>query len=543
MILSKSSAESRRETLAARALAVVLHDEFDTDFTVFSAEAGQQLWPEAEQPIAADAVRTNLSSCAATNKVHIQFDNDARAFDIQIPFGSCEEIKLVATGSVSTLARSSADQHIELQRLERWVNSVCERLKQADQLQAQRHAEDELRAQAKKAWELNLKVERVIRHMRVHKDAAVGVREILEAAAGAIDAESLIWLPQHGEQRACQDAPVLAPHDVESLINSLRKLPDLRERGVCIVEDVSATDWGRNYPKLSSVIIFAVPHSRPVGWLLALNKKVIPDPRAVTTSGRTAFRRGDAAALAPFSALLGLLVRSYERYQELKDLLVGLTRSLASAVDAKDPYTYGHSERVARIAVELGQELQLSEDQISDLYLAGLLHDVGKIGVRDEVLLKQAALNAEETEHIRKHPEIGYSILKDLHQISSVLPGVLHHHEQYNGQGYPHGLSGENIPLIARILAVADSYDAMSTTRPYRQGMSATKVEQILTEGSNQQWDPRVVEAFKSSIHRIRSIRERGLGESLRQALDGALRESDRYGSTGGISVLAGNLE
>ena len=535
---TKSISESRRETVAARAFAVVLRNEFDADFTVFDASHAVPLWPESEKRNIPTVAPLVLEECAESNRVHVELRADGRAYDMLVPLNSYEEINLIGVGSFGVLARSSAEQQIEQQRLERWGNSVCERLKQADQMRAQRQTEDDLRAQAKKAWELNLKVERVIRHLRVHKEVNTGIREILETAASAIDAESLIWLPQRGEQRACQDAAVLSPTDVESLVNAFRKLPDLRERGVCIVEDVSTTDWGRSYPKLSSVMVFAVPHSHPVGWLVALNKKLTPDPRTITPAGRVTFRRGDAAALAPFSALLGMLVRANERYQELKDLLVALTRSLASAVDAKDPYTYGHSERVARIAVELGQEMKLSEDHISDHYLAGLLHDVGKIGVRDDVLLKQGALTPEETTHIRQHPEIGYTILKDLRQISSVLPGVLHHHEQFNGQGYPHGLKGEGIPLIARILSVADSYDAMSTTRPYRQGMSPAKVEQILMDGAGQQWDPLVINAFNASLSRIRSIRERGLGESLRQALDGALRESDKTGSTAGMSVM-----
>src|SRR5262249_1668079 len=150
------------------------------------------------------------------------------------------------------------------------------------------------------------------------------------------------------------------------------------------------------------------------------------------------------------------------------DLLVGLTRSLTAALDAKDAYTHGHSERVARIAVELGREMGLEEDELGNVYLAGLLHDIGKIGVNDTVLNKAGPLTPEEEEHVKKHVTIGYAILRDLHQLKDLLPGVLHHHERYDGQGYPHGLAGDAIPLLARLLAVADSFDAMSTTRSYR---------------------------------------------------------------------------
>jgi HD-GYP domain-containing protein (c-di-GMP phosphodiesterase class II) len=229
----------------------------------------------------------------------------------------------------------------------------------------------------------------------------------------------------------------------------------------------------------------------------------------------------------PFAALLELHLRSSRRYQGLKELLVGLTRSLTSALDAKDSYTYGHSERVARIAVELGRELGLREDEISDVYLAGLLHDVGKIGIRDEVLLKPGSLTPEEFDHLKQHVTIGYSILSDLRPIRHLLPGVLYHHEQWDGSGYPDGLAGEAIPLLARILAVADAYDAMSTRRPYRDALPSAQVEETLRKGAGGQWDKRVIEAFQRCRERIHVIRQRGVGESLCHAIDGALRTEE----------------
>jgi HD-GYP domain-containing protein (c-di-GMP phosphodiesterase class II) len=246
------------------------------------------------------------------------------------------------------------------------------------------------------------------------------------------------------------------------------------------------------------------------------------------------FRKSDAALLAPFVALIETCERASNRYQELKDLLVGLTRALTTAIDAKDSYTYGHSERVGRIAVELGRELGMEGDDLGDIYLAGLLHDIGKIGIRDAVLQKPSKLTPEEEAHIRQHVIIGYSILADLRQIRNLLPGVRYHHERYDGRGYPDGLAGENIPLLARILAVADSYDAMTTARPYRSPLPVQKVEQILLEGAGSQWDKRIIDAFMSCRLKIHSIRQRGLGESLRVAIEGALRTgSDSFRTSG----------
>jgi HD-GYP domain-containing protein (c-di-GMP phosphodiesterase class II) len=204
-------------------------------------------------------------------------------------------------------------------------------------------------------------------------------------------------------------------------------------------------------------------------------------------------------------------------------LLVGLTKSLTAALDAKDSYTYGHSERVARITVELGRELGFSADDLSELYLMGLLHDVGNLGIKESVLCKADELTAEEFDHIKQHVLIGYSILSDLGPVRHLLPGILYHHENYDGTGYPDGLVGEAIPHVARILAVAEACDSMSNKRPYRDALPYRLVEETLVEGAGKQWDPKVVDAFLNCRHRIHTIRQRGVGHSLHVAIDNAL--------------------
>jgi HD-GYP domain-containing protein (c-di-GMP phosphodiesterase class II) len=161
---------------------------------------------------------------------------------------------------------------------------------------------------------------------------------------------------------------------------------------------------------------------------------------------------------------------------------------------------------VARVAVRLGQELGLETKQLNTLYLSGLLHDVGKIGIDDQVLRKPGKLTDAEYEHIKTHPALGHKILKDIKQLDQVLPVVLHHHEQWDGRGYPHGLAAEETPLLARITAVADAFDAMSSDRPYRQGMADEKLDAILESGAGQQWDPQVVAAFFAARNDIRDI-------------------------------------
>jgi HD-GYP domain-containing protein (c-di-GMP phosphodiesterase class II) len=213
-------------------------------------------------------------------------------------------------------------------------------------------------------------------------------------------------------------------------------------------------------------------------------------------------------------------------FERLRESLFGLVRCLTAAIDAKDPYTWGHSERVARIAVRLGKEMGLPAAVVSDLYLAGLLHDIGKIGIRDSVLQKPGKLSAEEFEHIKLHVTIGDRLVSNIKPLQHLRPGVRNHHERYDGQGYPDGLAGERIPLQARILAVADSCDAMMAARPYRPGMAPARIDSIMVGGAGSQWDADVISHFMVCRHELYSICERGLGDSVFAAVERALHLS-----------------
>jgi HD-GYP domain-containing protein (c-di-GMP phosphodiesterase class II) len=248
------------------------------------------------------------------------------------------------------------------------------------------------------------------------------------------------------------------------------------------------------------------------GWLLAVNKKpadsrglesTFGDARGYSDSEFGTFEAGMVAAAA---VLLGGHARNLAMFQEQKDLFLGMVKALVNSIDAKDTYTCGHSERVAQMACRLGQHLQHTEEECEQLYMTGLLHDIGKIGVPDNVLLKPGKLTDEEFALIKKHPEIGYHIVQHLSQLSYALPGILHHHEAYDGRGYPHQLAGEQIPLHGRLLAVVDAYDAMTSSRPYRPGMPTERAEKILRDGAGRQWDPAVVDAFFQALPEMRSI-------------------------------------
>ena len=182
---------------------------------------------------------------------------------------------------------------------------------------------------------------------------------------------------------------------------------------------------------------------------------------------------------------------------QLRDMFTQTVRALASAIDARDPFTAQHSENVQTIAVDIGRVMRCSEAELEALEWGGLLHDIGKIGVRDDVLLKQDKLTRDERIKMNQHPVLGYDIIKPVQRLAPELPIILHHHEWYNGSGYPHHLVGEEIPKLARILHVADAFEAMTAMRPYR--MRPLTREQALAElrkYAGIQFDPDVLEAF-----------------------------------------------
>jgi len=285
----------------------------------------------------------------------------------------------------------------------------------------------------------------------------------------------------------------LSLQDFAALVGQLT--PSAGHRPVVVNRPATVRD-GWKFPQVRQVILVALAEGENLfGWLAAFNH-----------SEDAEFGTIEANLLASVAAILGIHSGNIELYRQQSELLAGIIRALSSAIDAKDQYTCGHSDRVARIAVRLGKELGCDEKMLNTIYMAGLLHDIGKIGVDDNVLRKPDKLTDEEYEHIKKHVEIGHRILVDLTQLDDILPVVLHHHESWDGRGYPQGLQSRAIPFPARIVAVADSFDAMSSDRPYRKGMPEEKIDAIFRAGSGKQWDPDVVAALfraRDDINRI----------------------------------------
>ncbi len=186
-----------------------------------------------------------------------------------------------------------------------------------------------------------------------------------------------------------------------------------------------------------------------------------------------------------------------ERLQSLlteEDL--GAIEALSAAVDAKDQCTHHHSETVSKLAIQLGQKMNLPSNELENLRAAALLHDIGKLGMPDKILKKKGPLQLDEWRYVENHPKIGSQILEKVQQLSSVVPTVRHHHERFDGHGYPAGLSGKDIPLLARIVAVADAYDAMVSDRNYRKALTPEQALEEIVRCSGTQFDPEIVEVF-----------------------------------------------
>jgi len=215
----------------------------------------------------------------------------------------------------------------------------------------------------------------------------------------------------------------------------------------------------------------------------------------------------DIEAVAVLSRIIGvtldniLLFSSLKRkVQEVEELLINIIKVLSNALDAKSPWTKGHSERVNRYSQMIAEKLGLSEETKRTLEMAALLHDIGKIGMYDHILNKPDKLLPEEFEIVKMHPVKGADILKPISHLSEVIKVIAHHHEHYNGNGYPQGLKGEEIPLLSKILQVADAFDAMTSERPYRRIPGIERAINELSRCSGTQFDPEIVEIFISII-------------------------------------------
>ncbi len=216
----------------------------------------------------------------------------------------------------------------------------------------------------------------------------------------------------------------------------------------------------------------------------------------VRTRGRRPFSNVDIEIINVLASQASISIENARLYYNIRDNYLKTVRGFALAVEAKDQYTHGHSENVMKYTVILARHLGLSAQEIEQIKYAGLLHDIGKIGVSESILNKPGRLSPEEFEEIKKHPDLGARIISNVPFLKTLVPMIRHHHEYYDGRGYPDGIAGENIPFGARILSVSDAFEAMTSNRPYRKSMPLATAYEILAKERGKQFDPGIVDAF-----------------------------------------------
>jgi len=243
-------------------------------------------------------------------------------------------------------------------------------------------------------------------------------------------------------------------------------------------------DQKSTFSTRNMVCVPVTTKDRRLGVLQAINKK------------DGTFDDEDRDVLCALANQVGTAIENANLYSELKETFYGTAQALAETIEKRDPYTGGHTQRVMNYSLEIGKIMGLNDAEMEELKLAAILHDIGKIGVRDNILLKNDRLDREEAMQMNRHTEYGAEILEHVKKLQYIIPGVRNHHEKYDGTGYPDKLKGEAIPMLARIIAVADTYDAMTTDRPYRKALSTQTAIDELIKFSGVQFDGEVAKCF-----------------------------------------------
>lgn len=321
----------------------------------------------------------------------------------------------------------------------------------------------------------------------------------------------------HGERWALVEGDSLKPRRDEIVFGSeelafLERLGDPGgARTLCDVPIAFLPPGSRG----ADAWVFPVTVRGATGAVLAVSRR----------GGQVAGHRH--ALVVQLAAQLGIGLTNARLLEEIDRANWEMVEALSRAIDAKSPWTAGHSTRVTMVGLAIGRRLGLDERQLESIHRCGLLHDIGKLGIPVEILDKPGRLTDDEMDIMKQHPAIGARIVAPISAYADVLAAVRHHHEHYDGSGYPDGLAGEEIPLIARIFAVADVFDALASPRPYREAWSPEQVVEYIAKGAGTQFDPQVVEAFRAEVHQFQPSPAARAAERTRElepvgAADGA---------------------
>ena len=366
------------------------------------------------------------------------------------------------------------------------------------------------------AWD---SMERLLRDLQNRERRSEQIRCTLQALLEGLAADLVFWYPGTSDEpmECVGDYPVGPEWCRRFADNFLTENPAVES---ALVQSLLSPKTAETARGPASVAMAQVSRSKSI-WIVALSF----DPQRL-------FAQTDAKVLSLARRMLLSQRQHAKTFGKLKDALFGLISSLTAAIDAKDPYTCGHSERVARIAVRISQQMGMPAS-FRAISTWPVFARIGKIGIEDSVLRKPARLTEEEFIHIQEHPVTGDRIVSSIKQFEHLRPGVRSHHERYDGKGYPDGLAGEDIPMLARILAVADACDAMMSSRPYRGALPTWQIDQVMKDGAGAQWDQKVIEAFMSCHEELYCICQKGIGLSVAVAVEQAVQRHDSRVSKG----------
>ncbi|MCK5565596.1 MAG: HD domain-containing protein [Planctomycetes bacterium] len=290
----------------------------------------------------------------------------------------------------------------------------------------------------------------------------------------------------------------------------VRLSDELKNGADALLDSNVSSSFKHDWPMAINSIIAAPLHGNSglMGMMVATNIIDKPD-----------FDTIDVKLFNSVANLCATFIENDRLFSDLKELFIGSLKTLSNSIDAKDQYTRGHSERVAFIsrwiAEQMSERQPIDEDYIHKIYLAGMLHDIGKIGINEAVLLKKGKLTEDDFEMIKTHPRIGASIMADIKQLRELVPGILHHHERIDGKGYPDGLEGDRIPLMGKIIGLADAFDAMTSKRVYRDAMSIARASKEIEDNLGTQFDEKIGRIFlDSDIHKLWNIIQDGFIEN-----------------------------
>ena len=458
---------------------------------VFSADSNQHLAPPLQE---LEDFSTAIIDQAKFH--HVQSNGGEGLFGVPLKDGDLVVGSLVAFGSNShqhsqfqTMAEPNSSTAAEMEKFLSQVATLLE-----DKLTSQQEME-EMAEELTDNFEQLCFYARIAGRVRTITFSGEMLKDLVADLMDTMRTDiAFARLPERPEYNSLISSPAASKmiadqHDfIDTLIDSIpRNSPSLEENYFIVNDSRTTPGYEGHAPEPYRFLAVKMRHKGNFyGWL-----------GLVSFNLGEIFRRSELRLLNSMAEQIAVVIANSDLYRDLERFVINMVKSLVYAIEAKDDYTRGHSERVCRYSLLMAERMGLNQERKKVLQWSSILHDSGKIGIPESILNKPWRLDDEEYQIVKNHPIKGHTILEPLEQLASSLPGMLHHHERYDGKGYPGGLKGKEIPLEARIIAVADTFDAMTSNRAYRPGKSPCEALEEMEKVAGSQLDPELVEVFK----------------------------------------------